>query len=896
MAILELRSATAFVCLISILAPAAFAQPPDLSNYLPPAVTYDDDIPTPRSSLGFEVGQWHVRHDQLAAYMYRLAESSERVRIEVTGRTHERRPLLLLTISSPDNLARLEEIRRAHLALSDPSITPDTAAMPVVVNLGYSVHGNEASGSNVSLLVAYHLAAATGNEIESLLSDAVILLDPSLNPDGLARFAQWANMHRGRVPVADPSHREHREGWPNGRTNHYWFDLNRDWLLAQHPESRARLEQFHRWRPNVLIDVHEMGSSSTYFFQPGVPIRKNPLTPQANVTLTEEFARYHARALDQLGSLYYTEETFDDFYYGKGSTYPDVHGAVGILFEQAGVRGLVRETPNGMLSFPAAIRNQLATTLSTLNAAHDKRRRLLDYQREFFAKASRQAAEDDLEGWVFGEPRDAARGHHFLELLLRHRIVVHRLGEAVEAGGERFEPGWAYVVPTAQSQYLLARSLFEKRVDFADSTFYDVSAWTATLAFDMPHAELRRGGLRPALLGERVDRTELPTAAPEQDRTGKGLYAYAFEWHGYYAPRALYRFLKAGVKARVATKPFTPSTLTPSRTPPSGGSSKATAGDPELGRGTIVIPMGIQSVEPSAIHQLAAEASGRDAVRLHAIRTGLTAKGIDLGSPSLKPLKLPKAALVVGRGIDTYAAGEVWHLLDNRHHMALSMIEQESLKKFDPAKYTHLILVDGNYRGLPEELGGKLRRWVRRGGVLIACQRAIPWVDRRIRNPEDSEQAPATRLTEKPSTGARKPPERRPYGRLEQDRAAKLIGGAIFQVDVDVTHPLAYGYHRPTLPVFRNREVILEPESDPYVSVAVYSSEPLLSGYVSSDNLGKLRGTPALTAEREGKGVIVRMADDPSFRAFWYGTDKLLMNAIFFAPILDDSARPLRRE
>ena len=850
---------------------------PESTTYLPSNVTLDADVPPPRSVLGFQVGEWHVRHDQLVAYMRVLARSSDRVKLVEIGRTHEQRSLLMLTISSPENLARLEEIRSAHLALSDPAAeAPDTEGMPVVVNLSYGVHGNEASGSNASLLVAYYLAAATGEDIDDLLQHAVILLDPCLNPDGLARFAQWANMHRGRVLMGDPNHREHREGWPNGRTNHYWFDLNRDWLLAQHPETRARLEQFHRWRPNVLIDVHEMGSSSTYFFQPGVPTRKHPLTPDANVTLTEEIARYHAAALDRIGSLYYTEEIFDDFYYGKGSTYPDIQGSVGILFEQASIRGHLRSTPDGDLSFPFAIRNQLATTLSTLEAARDKRQQLLDYQREFYVEASRRAADGDLTGWVFGESQDPARSHHFLEVLLRHRLVVYPLLEALEVGDARFEPGSGYFVPAVQPQALLARTLFERRLEFADSTFYDVSTWTAPLAFNMPHAELSRD-LPPEQLGERVLRTQLPTAEAPAPQA----LAYAFEWYGYYAPRALNRLLRAGVRARVAKRPLTPALVS--------GEAR------ELDRGTIVIPMGVQSVEASEIHRLLSQAAVSDGLEVHAISCGLTPEGIDLGSPSLKPLKLPKVALAVGRGVDTYAAGEVWHLLDHRHEMALSLIERDRLQDLDLSKYTHLILVDGNYRDLPVGLGADLWRWVRGGGTLIALQRAIPWVDARVRNPANgvADVGPANLILETQENGESSP-LRRPYEDHEKDRAAKLISGAIFEVDIDLTHPLAYGYLRPTLPVFRNREVFLAPESDPYITVAAYRQEPLLSGYISSENLTQLRGTPALTARKVGRGAIVRMAESPSFRAFWYGTDKLLMNAVLFAPVLDDTARPPR--
>ena len=873
-------------CLAAALLSTLVASPADsevfaLADYLPQDVTYDPAVPTPSSILGFEVGEWHVRHDQLVDYMHRVAASSDRVRIETTGRTHEGRKLLLLTVSSPQNLARLEALRQAHATLSNPTIEPpDTAEMPVVVYLGYSVHGNEASGSNASLLTAYHLAAGRGEAIERLLAESIILVDPSLNPDGLARFAQWANMHRGQVLVADPMHREHTEGWPNGRTNHYWFDLNRDWLLAQHPETWARLEQFHRWRPNVLIDVHEMGSEQTYFFQPGIPIRKNPLTPQRNVTLTEAIARYHADALDAIGSLYYSEETFDDFYYGKGSTYPDVHGAVGILFEQASVRGHLRQTPHGERGFPFAIRNQFHTTLSTLRAALDKRRELLDYQHEFFASAYARAAEDDLTGYVFADSGDAARTHRFLEVLLRHRIEVHALAEAIEIGGQRFEPDHAYLVPTRQAQVLLVRSLFEKRVDFADSTFYDVSTWTLPLAFDLPFASLDRKSWRPQLLGERLETVELAAAAAPESLA----YAFAFEWNGYYAPRALHRFLDAGVLARVATKAFQAAT---------------SKGPHRFDRGTIVIPMGIQEVDSATILELAAEAARLDAIDVHAISSGLTPEGIDLGSPSLKPLVAPKVAMLVGRGVGTYAAGEIWHLLDFKHEMPLTLLDHTAAAEADLDEYTHLILVDGRYRALPEDLGVKLWRWVADGGVLIATQRGARWVDAQVREMRrETPQEPGDGKPAKaPGGGAAasdEPPARRPYAGHESERAAELISGAIFEVEIDVTHPLAYGYHRPRLPVFRNNEVFLEPEADPYVSVAVYSKEPLLSGYISSKNLERLRGTPALIAKRLGRGTIVRMADDPSFRAFWYGTEKLFMNAIFFGSIIEDTSRPPR--
>ncbi len=306
----------------------------DLGYYLPMDVSYNPDIPTPESIFGFQVGEFHLRHDQLTAYMEALARTSDRVALEEYGRTYEQRPLLLMTITSARNLQNIDRIKQQHKTLSDPAraLSVPVEDMPGVVWIGYSVHGNESSGSNAAPLVAYYLAAAEGPEVEALLNRTVILLDPCFNPDGLSRFAHWANMHRGKNQIADPNHREHQEVWPGGRTNHYWFDLNRDWLLLQHPESRGRVARFHEWMPNVLTDHHEMCTNRTFFFQPGIPSRNNPLTPEKTYELTSAIAQYHAEALDRTGALYYTQESYDDFYIGMGSTYPDLNGGIVILF------------------------------------------------------------------------------------------------------------------------------------------------------------------------------------------------------------------------------------------------------------------------------------------------------------------------------------------------------------------------------------------------------------------------------------------------------------------------------------------------------------------------------------------------------------------------------------
>lgn len=440
----------------------------DLSYYLPNNVIYNQNIPTPKSVIGHEVGEWHVTHDKLVMYMRALAAASNRITIEEIGVTHEGRPQLILTITHPGNHAGIDKIRTDHVWLTYPNESDkfDIKKMPAIMYMGFSIHGNEPSGSNASLAVAYYLAAAQGPEIESALRNTVILLDPSFNPDGLNRFATWANMHKSKNINPDSNDREYDEVWPGGRTNHYWFDLNRDWLPVQQPESKNRIAKFHLWKPNVLTDHHEMGTNSTFFFQPGVPARTHPLTPKENQELTEKIGESHAEALDKIGSLYYTKEGYDDFYYGKGSTFPDINGGVGILFEQASSRGHAQESNNGILEFPFTIKNQFTAALSTWKATVEMREELLDYQRDFYKKALREADNDDIKAYIFKAEKDPARSYHLAEILNHQEIDFYRPARDLKFNEEEYTPENSYIIPLKQRNYKLVKGMFEKRTTF----------------------------------------------------------------------------------------------------------------------------------------------------------------------------------------------------------------------------------------------------------------------------------------------------------------------------------------------------------------------------------------------------------------------------------------------
>ncbi|MEM9555379.1 MAG: M14 metallopeptidase family protein [Acidobacteriota bacterium] len=915
---------------------SAQAERPDLEDaglatYLGEALTQPriDGVPRPETVVGFDLGSWHLRPEQIETYFRRLADASPRVALEVTGHTHERRPLLLATITSARNHARLEQIRARQRALTDPELNDpelssgiDTGDLPAVVYLAYSVHGNEPSGSNAAPIVAWQLASSRDPEVVALLDDVVILLDPVLNPDGLARFAHWANSHRGKVAVADPEHREHREPWPSGRTNHYLFDLNRDWLLARQPESRARLATFHRWRPNLLADFHEMGRRATYFFQPGVPSRTHPLTPRATVALTEEIATYHARALDRLGSLYFTEQIFDDFYYGKGSTYPDLHGAVGVLFEQASARGHRQEAPDGtVISFPFAIRNQVAASFSTLEAARALRPRLLEHQRAFYREALAEARASKLGGYVVGDDGDPARLAELVDLLRLHGVEVRPLTRALETADSTWRPGHAVVVPHAQAQARLVRAIFEERVDCPDETFYDVSAWTLPHSFGLPFAAVDSAPLADLAPGGRE------TADADQSRrrgsfaASPDALAYAFGWHDLWAPRALRRLLDADVRVRVALEPLDEPLEVSGTGSNDSALDSSVRGPSMLGRGTIVVPLGIQDLERDAIETLLAEVAHADGLDIVGLDSGLARArrgavgragsrrlGLDLGSPSLAPLRRPTPALVVGEssagtgsfGVSAYETGELWHLLDARYGVAVTLLEADRLARADLSRYSHLIVADGSRRGPSEPAVEAIRRWVRAGGVLIATRDAAAWAERQVLRAdegreanggvpqEDPEARPRERAPDRLEAAA-EPPERRPYGQRDADAARDLVSGALVEVELDLTHPLAFGYHRDRLTVFRRGTRVLPPARDPYSAVAVYTASPLVAGYASSENLGRLAGTPALLADRLGRGTVVRFGDNPAFRGVWHGTEKLVLNALFFGDLVDNT-------
>lgn len=843
-----------FIFIVFSVLTGFFLSAQELSYYLPDSVQYNPAIPKPKEIIYHNVGEYHVTHDRLVGYMQALAKAApDRIKLENIGATYEGRPQILLIITSPKNHQNLEQIRQQHVQLTDPSKSAalNTDNMPVVLYIGHSIHGNEPSGANAALLSAYYLAAGQGASIEDLLNNVVILFDPSFNPDGLQRFSTWVNQHRSKNLVTDPNSREFNEVWPGGRFNHYWFDLNRDWLPAQHVESQNRLKWFHLWKPNILTDHHEQGSNATFFFQPGVPSRVNPLTPLKNQELTGKMAKYHARALDRIGSLYFTKENYDDFYYGKGSTYPDVNGAIGILFEQASSRGHAQQTANGVLRFPFTIKNQFTTTLSTLEAAKNLRKEFLDWQREFYRTAGGEAASFPTKAYVFGDAADEARTEMFVTMLRRHQIDVYSLGASYKAEDIEFKKNNAYIVPLNQPQTRLIRGIFEKTLAYADSIFYDITAWTMPLAFGLPYAELTASQYSQSLAGEKVTGDKILTG----NLTGKSKIAYLMEWPQFYAPAALYELQNAGIVAKVATNTFEMTVDNASK---------------KYNYGTVLIPVSLQTLNADQLYAQLKTVADKYNITVTAVQAGSVTGGSDLGSAKFSVLTKPSIAMLAGTGVNATDAGEIWHLLDQRFNIPLTHLEVPVFNRVDLSKYNTLIMVGGTgYNEINKE---KLRTWIQGGGTLILTEEAVTWA---------AQAGISSVVLKRQKSGVDSARQFR-YTDREQMEGGQAMSGVILRAEADLSHPLAYGYSQPYISLFKANKVYMERAKSPFATPFYYKDKPLQSGWLSKENYEAAKNSAAVVVNAVGNGKIISIADNPNFRAFWLGGTKLMMNSIFF--------------
>lgn len=835
----------------------SYAQGQDIKWFLPSGVEkFNGNVPTPESILGFKGGERHITYDQVLIYMRKLAEISPRVKIIEQGYTYEKNPLIYLIISSPENLSNIEQIREEHLKIADPtqSAKLELGKMPMINWLGYSVHGNEATGMNASVIVAYALAAAEDKMILEMLDKNVIIMQPSINPDGGQRYANWVNSNLTMTINGDENSREFREPAPSSRSNHYWFDLNRDWLLAQHPESRSRLDLFYKWLPSMLNDFHEQGNANGTFFSPGIRNSTNPLIPDENWLLTKKISAFHSEIFGEIGTMHFSKEDFDDFYTGKGSTLPDLSGSIGILYEQPNPRGISRERNGIVVTLAANVRNQVFNSFSALKAGTVMKDELLDFQRRFFADRKKMAEKDPIQGYIFGSPADLSLSRELYKMLAAHDINVYNLSKEVKVNGKSFLPGTSWIVPVQQRQYSVVRTLLERVLKFKDTTFYDISAWTVPLAMNISYAEVAQSS---SLLGSLVvDETDFAKSV-KREALAKSSYMYLIETTDFYSYSLIYNLMESGIIIKVADKPF---------------SFKVNGVEKQFPRGTLQIPVSQQKISASELNTIINNSltDYRGAgINAFSCSAGQSEGNTDPGSNHFRLISKPSVALMIGRGASYGTVGELWHLFDSRLGIPVSLVDTEFTNNI--SKY-NVIVLTSNVQ-LSQQLKTKLSAWAgESGNTIIAIGSAYRTVN-------EAGITALREVTEKRDTfkiadGT--------YEEFMEQRSASRVNGIILEAYIDNTSPLSYGIESASIPLFKNRDIVFgEPRSKFSVPVR-YTKDPLLGGYLQPRNLKRFSETPAIFT---GRGAVL-FVDEPAFRAYWHGSSRLFLNAIFYRELL----------
>jgi hypothetical protein len=837
---------------------------------------YDPSIPSPRAVLGYDLGERFTAHHRVVRYAEALAAASPRVRLDTVAVTHEGREVLLATVTSEANQARLEEVRRAARRLADPrgetaaELERLVATTPTVVWLGYTVHGNEASGVEAALATLYELAAAGDAETRMILDSVVVLIDPLQNPDGHARHVQQVERDRGRFPDVNPRAMEHVQDWQASRTNHYLFDLNRDWVVHAHPETRGRMSVFTSWYPHVSADLHEMGSNTTYFFAPPMA----PVNANVHPLIWEGWSLFSAgnqAAFAEEGLGFFTREGFDEFFPGYGPSWAIMSGAIGMTYEQASSRaGAVRREDGTVLTLREATQGHYVASRATLRTAALNRAGRVSAYLAFRQAAIRDNAPASVRTVVFaddGQGRAAA----LAEVLRRHGIEVGRLGADQEVRravsyldgdvGRIRLPAGSYVVDLAQPQGVLARTLLEPEAaldpEFIEeelerrrvgerSRFYDLTAWSLPFLFRVD--AWWTGERLAGLVGAAANSAAAGAWAPPEPAR----FAYAFEPGDEASLRLLAALMADDVRLRHATRPFR-------------------AAGRDFPRGAFLV---VVQRNDAGVHDRVLERAAETGARVVALHTAAVESGPDLGSSTVRPIPRARVGLVGGEGVSVTSFGSAWYTFDQLLGYPVTRLRAADLAA--GLEELNVVVLPSAY-GAAEALGEggleALERWVRNGGTLITMDGSTAWL---------ADEAGLVRLS-----------LLRVTEREDGEPGTPLpahVPGAILRAVADVPSPLLAGIEGRELPVMLFGSTIYQAPADvaPGETVLRYAGEERLhvAGYLWPEVPGRVAGTPYLWTERVGSGRIIAFAADPNFRGMWRGLLPLFANAVFLGGTL----------
>ncbi len=819
------------------------------------------ELRSPHAFLGYQLGSRFTPHHDVVAYFEHVAATMPNVVSQRYGSTYENRPLLVAIVSSPDNSQRLEDIRLNNLRRARASGGEPRDESVAIVWLSYNVHGNESSSTEASMMTLYDLADPQNARTQQWLANTVVIMDPAINPDGRDRYVNWYNQVVGATENPTPLAREHREPWPGGRTNHYMFDLNRDWVWLTQKESRERLALYRQWLPHVHVDFHEQSINAPYFFAPAAEPYHDVVTDWQR-EFQRIIGRNHMKYFDANGWLYFTREVFDLLYPGYGDTYPTFNGAIGMTYEQAGGgrAGLaVAKADGDTLRLSDRIAHHQTTGLSTVEAASQHADRLVQEFRRYFNDAVSDPP-GEYKSFIIRASNDTDKLSDIRFLLDSHDMAYGRAtrGRRVRAlnitSGETEDvlvEVTDLIITAYQPQAALVRVLFEPRTTLADSLTYDITAWSIPYAY----------GLDAFASTERIDiqpwAVETNPALDVQNRP----YAYFADWKSLTDVKLLAGLLQAGVKVRFSQEPF---------------EMNGAAYD----RGTLIVTRTGNERLGDRFDSLVAETAASLNQRVTPTPTGSASQGPDIGSSRVRYLDPPNVAVLAGQGVSSSAMGQVWHFFDQQIEYPVSLVNTGDLMQIDLGTFDVIILPNGSYSQYLDDDGlSTLRDWIRDGGRLIALESAVRFLS--DKEGFSIEQVPDETDPSEEDEGEDESPEDalRRYGDRERTGTNDNVPGAIYRLLMDDSHPLGFGYpsYYFTLKRGGDRYKYLEEGWN----VGVSKGDGYVSGFVGAEAREQLQDVLVFGVQDMGDGAVIYMVDNPLFRAFWQGGKLLFANAVF---------------
>lgn len=806
-------------------------------------------VPSPDEFLPHQLGEAFTPHHLLVDYFEKVAKESDQVKLIEYGRTEEGRPLILAFISSKENLEQLEAIRHNHLVgagieegQADPTL--DRA----IVWLSYSVHGNEAAGSESSMGVLYELLK--GESCERCLDNTIVIIDPSLNPDGYSRYTSWYNATHASPADPDPNSREHFEPWPGGRSNHYLHDLNRDWAWQTQIESKQRMQIYRQWMPHVHADLHEQFPENHYYFAPAASPYHEYITDwQAQFQI--EIGKNHAKYFDKNGWLYFTGEAFDLLYPSYGDTWPTFNGSIGMTYEQAGhgKAGLAIKLENGdTLTLKDRIDHHLTTSLSTVEMASLNAERLITNFESYFEN-NRNNPPGKYKSYIIkvNHNKDQLKG--FLELLNNNGIHYGIASASSTMTGYDFATRNAnvtvkveegdVVISAYQTMGLLAQVLLDPEVLIGDEATYDITAWSLPYAY----------GLETYAVKGKVDYNNEAIDVTNTKNMEAGRYGYAFHRNTFEDAHLLAALHQKGLNVRMANKSF-----------------KIKTEIYELGS---IVVLQADNRLIADFHKKIEELNSKFGNKMHPLASGWPAKGPNFGSANYVLLKAPRVAVLSGENVGVYSLGELWYYFEQQLGYPISIISVKQLNEIDKSFYDVVIMPEGRYN-LSFKQKNAISEWVADGGRWIAIGRA----NSALSGKEEFSLKVKTQVM-------KEAPEDRHYGDREKMHLDNYNPGVIIKVDLDSTHPLSYGLGQHYYSLKTNDVAFYECSA--CWNVGTIGDEAKMAGHMGKKVKEKLLNSTQYMVEDIGKGNIVYFADNPLFRSFWEQGNFLFSNALFLA-------------